>query len=105
MHHRHLRPWELFSDDADAASADDEKFMSQTSFASDSTNSYEDEPWIARYGKRNVIRKIFDREIWIQEPALRQIQDTIFLQAILGGFILSCILVGIFCAVPRGNFY
>ena len=105
MHHRHLRPWELFSDDADAISTDNEKGMSQESFTSESTNSYEDEPWIARYGKRNVIRKIFDREIWIQEPALRQIQDTIFLQAILGGFVLSCILVGIFCAVPRGNFF
>lgn len=105
LHHRHLRPWELFADEADAITIDDEKVMSQDTFASESTNSYEDEPWIARYGKRNVIRKIFDREIWIQEPALRQIQDTIFLQAILGAFVLSCILVGIFCAVPRGKLY
>jgi len=83
----------------------DEKIASQTSLVSQSTNSFEDEPWIARYKKRNVIRKIFDREVWITEPALRQIQDTIFLQAILGAFVLSAIAVGIFCAVPRGNFF
>ncbi|KAI7463760.1 hypothetical protein KC357_g8148 [Hortaea werneckii] len=103
MHHRHMRPWELFSDDPEDVL--DEKTVSRTSFTSESTNSWEDEPWVARYGKRNFVRKIFDREIWIQEPALRQIQDTIFLQSILGAFILSAILVGIFCAVPRGNFY
>ncbi|KAK5175926.1 hypothetical protein LTR16_011380, partial [Cryomyces antarcticus] len=66
---------------------------------------YEDEPWVAKYEKRNVIRKVFDREVWIQEPALRQIQDTIFLQSILASFILSAIAVGIFCAVPHGNYY
>ena len=103
MHHRHLRPWELFSDEPEDVL--DEKFMSQETFTSQSTNSYEDEPWIARYGKRNVIRKIFDREIWVQEPAMRQIQDTIFLQAIIGGFVLSCIFVGIFCAVPKGKLF
>lgn len=70
-----------------------------------SHNSYEDEPWISKYDKRNVIRKIFDREVWIQEPALRQIQDTIFLQAILTAFVLTAIIVGIFCAIPKGNKY
>lgn len=103
MHHRHLRPWELFSDEPDDTV--DEKRISHDSLVSQSTNSYEDEPWIPRYKKRNVIRKIFDREIWIQEPALRQIQDTIFLQSILGALVLSVIFVGIFCGVPRGNFY
>ncbi|KAK5174884.1 uncharacterized protein LTR77_000020 [Saxophila tyrrhenica] len=103
MHHRHVRPWELFTDETDEVL--DEKAGSQESLLSTSTNSFEDEPWIARYKKRNVIRKIFDREVWIQEPALRQIQDTIFLQAILGAFVLSCICVGVFCAVPRGGFF
>ncbi|MBE7180347.1 MAG: hypothetical protein INR71_03900, partial [Terriglobus roseus] len=68
-------------------------------------NSYEDQPWVAKYERRNVIRKIFDREVIIQEPALRQIQDTIFLQALLGAFVLSAVATGIFCAVPKGNFY
>ena len=103
MHHRHLRPWELFVDENDEITT--EKLMSHDSLTADSINSFEDEPWIAKYSGRNFIRKIFDREIWIEEPALRGIQDTIFLQALLGAFILSAIAVGIFCAVPKGNFY
>ena len=100
MHHSHLRPWELFTDEPL-----NEKPVSEESLLSTSTNSFEDEPWIEKYKKRNVIRKVFDRERYIKEPALRQIQDTIFLQALLAAFIVSAIFVGIFCAVPRGNFY
>jgi hypothetical protein len=103
MHHRHLRPWELFSDHEDSGSEGD---LKKSSFESqDSSNSYEDEPWVPKYEKRNMIRKVFDREVWIEEPALRQIQDTIFLQALLGAFVASAILVGIFCAVPKGKFF
>jgi hypothetical protein len=95
MHHRHLRPWELFGDE-DEASSD----YTKNSFDSlGSANSYEDEPWVAKYDKRNVIRKIFDREVWIQEPALRQIQDTIFVQALLTAFVISAIITAIFLAV------
>ena len=105
MHHRHLRPWELFGSD-DEPSGFDAKTDSFTSLASgNSGNSWEDEPWVAKYEKRNLVRKVFDREVWIQEPALRQIQDTIFLQAILGAFIISAVSVGIFCAFPKGNFF
>ena len=103
MHHRHVRPWELFQD---AETYKDEYEMSKGLFDSlGSTNSYEDEPWMAKYEKRNVVRKVFDREVWIQEPALRQIQDTIFLQAILVSVGLSAVAVGIFVAIPKGNYY
>lgn len=105
MHHRHLRPWELFGSD-DEPSGFDAKTDSLDSLVSGkSGNSWEDEPWVAKYEKRNIIRKVFDREVWIQEPALRQIQDTIFLQAILGAFVISVVSVGIFCAFPKGNFF
>lgn len=105
MHHRHLRPWELFGSD-DESSGFDMKTDSLASLASgNSRNGWEDEPWVAKYEKRNLVRKVFDREVWIQEPALRQIQDTIFLQAILGAFIISVVSVGIFCAFPKGNFF
>jgi hypothetical protein len=105
MHHRHLRPWELFADSTDEVSLTNEKSASHDSLVSSSGNSFEDEPWVPKYAKRNFIRRIFDREVWIQEPALRQIQDTIFLQSLLGAFVLSCIFVGIFCAVPHGNYF
>jgi len=103
MHHRHLRPWELFADDDDASSNYEMKKGSFDSLGS--CNSYEDEPWIAKYEKRNIIRKVFDREVWVQEPALRQIQDTIFLQAVGGAIVISAVAVGIFVAIPKGNFY
>ncbi|THY75797.1 hypothetical protein D6C94_03647 [Aureobasidium pullulans] len=103
MHHRHLRPWELFADPEDASI----KNSSSNSLIDSSpvAKSYEDEPWVARYEKRSVIRKIFDREVWVQEPALRQIQDTIFVQSLVGAFLVSCIIVGVFCAVPNGGFF
>ncbi|RMZ71284.1 regulator of g signaling superfamily [Pyrenophora seminiperda CCB06] len=105
MHHRHVRPWELFASD-DEQQAYDFKSDSVNSVDShSSSNSWEDEPWVARYEKRNVVRKVFDREVWIQEPALRQIQDTIFIQSILGALIISGVAVGIFCAIPKGNFF
>ncbi|KAI9838960.1 MAG: hypothetical protein M1819_004168 [Sarea resinae] len=103
MHHRHLRPWELFTEDDDESSSYEMHKGAFDSFGSG--NSYEDEPWVAKYEKRNVIRKVLDREVWIQEPALRQIQDTIFLQAMGASIILSAILTAIFVAVPRGRFY
>ena len=98
MHHRHIRPWELFVQD----DGEDLGKRSFDSFGSD--NSYEDEPWIVKYERRNVIRKVFDREVWIQEPALRQIQDTIFVQAILASLVLGGIVTAIFVAVPGGHF-
>ncbi|KAI9804903.1 MAG: hypothetical protein M1833_006206 [Piccolia ochrophora] len=103
MHHRHLRPWELFAED-DNASADLE--LKKASFDSIGTkNSYEDEPWVAKYEKRNLVRKVFDREVWIKEPALRQIQDTIFLQAVGGALVISAVCVGVFVALPHGRYY
>ncbi|KAI6777853.1 uncharacterized protein J7T54_002751 [Emericellopsis cladophorae] len=100
LHHRHIRPWELFEQD-DASMAEEEEKLSKESFESfGSSNSYEDEPWVVKYQKRNVVRKIFDREIWVQEPALRQIQDTIFVQALLSGALGGGLLTLVFVLVP-----
>jgi hypothetical protein len=99
MHHRHLRPWELFGDEDETLS---DYALQKGSFDSlGSANSYEDEPWIAKYEKRNLIRKIFDREVWIQEPALRQIQDTIFVQALLTAFVIGAVATAVFLAVSQ----
>jgi hypothetical protein len=100
MHHRHVRPWELFVDE------ESEKERTKDSFESfGSSNSYEDEPWIVKYQKRNIVRKVFDREVWIQEPVLRQIQDTIFVQSMLAALLLSGVITAIFVAVPGGKFF
>lgn len=100
MHHRHIRPWELFVDSERPNSMEKRSFDSFSS-----SNSYEDEPWIVKYEKRNVVRKVFDREVWIQEPALRQIQDTIFIQAMLAAILLGGAITGILVAVPKGNYF
>jgi hypothetical protein len=103
MHHRHLRPWELFTDGDDSAN---ELECKKNSFDSlGSSNSYEDEPWVAKYEKRNIVRKVFDREVWIKEPALRSIQDTIFIQALIIAFIIGAIATGVFLAVPKGDYF
>ncbi|KAI1499993.1 hypothetical protein F5X99DRAFT_430067 [Biscogniauxia marginata] len=101
MHHRHVRPWELFVD------GDGEEAREKTSFDSfgSSNSSYEDEPWVVRYDRRNVVRKVFDREVWICEPALRQIQDTIFVQSVLSALLGAAVLTAVFVAIPGGNYY
>lgn len=124
MHHRHVRPWELFCDEEvelrdekDAGSGSGLSLSLSSlgrgggggggkSFESfGSANSYEDEPWVVKYQRRNLVRKVFDREVWIQEPALRSIQDTIFVQALLVAAVTAGALTAIFVCVPGGNFY
>ncbi|KAK4151330.1 fumble-domain-containing protein [Chaetomidium leptoderma] len=81
----------------DGDDEDDAVGVSKRSFNSfGAANSYEDQPWVVRYRKRNVVRKIFDREVWVEEPALRQIQDTIFVQSILFAFLCSAVLTALF---------
>ncbi|KAI2632883.1 hypothetical protein GGS21DRAFT_146402 [Xylaria nigripes] len=106
LHHRHVRPWELFVEDNEAAGGPEQLSEGKSSFDSfGSSNSYEDEPWIIRYDARFYVRKVFDREVWIQEPALRQIQDTIFLQSLVTAFLGAGVLTALFVAVPSGDYF
>lgn len=113
MHHRHVRPWELFVDEevlddmsSTSGSGGKPAQLGKKSFDSfGSSNSYEDEPWVIKYKKRNLVRKVFDREVWIQEPALRSIQDTIFVQSMLVAVVSAGALAAVFVCVPGGYFY
>lgn len=100
LHARHVRPWELFQDEETNLDYEMDANLTEAT-----PNSYEDQPWIARYEKRNLIRKIFDREIWVSEPALRQIQETIAYEACLLGLLFAIVMTGIFCAFPSGDLY
>lgn len=83
LHRRHVRPWELFVQD-------DGEDLGRRSFDSfGPRNSYEDESWVVRYQRRGIVRRIFGRDVLIHEPALRQIQDTIFVQAVLASLLLG----------------
>ncbi|KAL2158408.1 hypothetical protein VTH06DRAFT_4456 [Thermothelomyces fergusii] len=102
LRHRHIRPWELFHSDPredpiDAAKCSLDK--------SGSPSSYEDEPWVIRYRKRHVLRKIFDREARIEEPALRCMQHAIFARCLLFAVICAAVLTAVFVAVPSGGFF
>ncbi|OIW31375.1 hypothetical protein CONLIGDRAFT_643355 [Coniochaeta ligniaria NRRL 30616] len=104
LHHRHVRPWEFFEPDFDSDAETGQK-GEKSSETLETSNSYEEEPWIVKYDKRNIIRKVFDRQVWVQEPALRRVQDTIFLQSVLAGVLFSGVLVGLFVGVPGGGFF
>ncbi|KAB5528862.1 hypothetical protein GE09DRAFT_398666 [Coniochaeta sp. 2T2.1] len=115
LHHRHVRPWELFEDhqvEGGRSSSDSDTELNGGSTKGlkgfdtfGRSNSYEDEPWVVKYDKRFLLRKIFDREVWIREPALRQIQDVIFVQAVLGGVVAAGVVAGVFVGVPGGNLF
>jgi hypothetical protein len=69
-----------------------------------SANCYDDAPWAAKYRKRNLFRRIFDREVTVQEPAVRRIHDVIFVQSILSAFLAASLITAIFLAIPRGRY-
>lgn len=103
-----MRPWELFDDEesdekSTGGDSTPKQSISMESLTSNSSNSFEDEPWIKKYSRRNIIRKIFDRETWIEEPALRQIQDTIFVQSLIAATLAGAVVVAIFVALPHGR--
>lgn len=56
-----------------------------------------------KHKQRNLIRRLFDREAYIEEPALRQAQDTIVLQAVLLAALGSALLSALFVALPHGG--
>jgi hypothetical protein len=99
-HHYHVRPWELF---VDVEEPEDRQKRSFDSFGS--SNSFEQEPWVVKYSERSLVRKIFDVETWIQEPALRQIQDTMFVQAMLIGLLSGAVLTAVFVPLPAANLF
>lgn len=103
FHHRHLRPWELWTHVYDSEM--ELKEADPMDLLAEGPNSYEDKPWDGQYKKRNIVRKVFDREVWVEEPALRQIQDAIFYQSIASGIVIAAVLVGITMAIPKGNLY
>ncbi|KAI1655877.1 hypothetical protein F4813DRAFT_365610 [Daldinia decipiens] len=108
LYHRHARPWELFDDESDLGGRSREATGHDNNDSFDSlgsSNSYEDEPWVVRYERRGRLRKVFDCEVWIREPALRRIQDVIFVQALLGGLLGAGVLTAVFVNVPAGRFF
>jgi len=72
LHHRQLRPWELFRDEETGEYAPD---------------------------KQRRLR-IFDKEVWVEEPVLRQLHDRIFFQALAVSALFTCVMEAILLSVP-----
>jgi hypothetical protein len=71
-----------------------------------SRNSYYETPgWKSKYERKSTFRKVFDRETYTQDPALKFLQDRIIIGANLWALIITIPLTVIFVALPKGNFY
>lgn len=119
-HTRNLRPWEEDSDDVsrssyDSSTARELQLAEKTqdgdvSYRPSSMQSFgsrndEEAAWMQKYAKKPFLRKIFDKEVWTQDPTLRVLQDKIVIGSQLWSLVISIILTIIFCALPKGNFY
>jgi hypothetical protein len=69
------------------------------------SNTYTDEPWVSQYEKRPLMEKVFEKSTWVQDDAVRLLQDKIIQQSQVWGVILTFCVTAFFVALPRGNFY
>ncbi len=124
-HERHLRPWEQYTADAESNYSTDDSdkttlagsdvlSMSQSGGAKKrhvvleafgTANSYGSEIWVEKYRAKMMIRKIFDKRVWVQNESLRLMQDKVALQALIWSMVATVPLVVLFTALPRGHFY
>lgn len=99
VHHRLLHPWEVYREDAQGAhNLGDDSFS-----LIGGPNSAEDWAWIEPYKKRNLIRKILEKEVWIEDAIVRRIQDRIWCQAMLISLLATSVVMVIFLTVPNGS--
>ncbi|EHL03693.1 hypothetical protein M7I_0339 [Glarea lozoyensis 74030] len=66
---------------------------------------YENANWKSRYERKSLFRKIFDRETYTQDPALKFLQDRIIIGAVIWAVIITIPLTVVFVALPKGNYY
>ena len=123
-HDRHLRPWEQYTADVESKYSTDDS--DQTTLAGSdvlsmshngtkkrhvaleafgTANSYGSEVWVEKYRAKMMIRKIFDRTVWVQNESLKLMQDKVALQALIWSAIVTVPLTVLFTALPKGHFY
>lgn len=121
-HRRALRPWEQFNEDvsltsfdggpeeeANTSSTDDVFSMtsrSRSGVSLDSfgtSNSYSHELWVEKYKQKHLFQKVFTKSIWVQEQAIRLLQDRIVKQSHAWALIISAFLTVLVVALPQAN--
>lgn len=120
-HRRALRPWEQFSEDVSLTSFDggpeeeanrsiDNMFNMASRSGSGvsldtfgTSNSYSHELWVEKYEQKPLFQKIFTKSIWVQEQAMRLLQDRIVKQSHAWAMIFSVLLTTLVVALPQAN--
>ena len=118
-HRRALRPWEQFSDgnssnsfggntvheanpsvyEMYSLSGKSKKAISLDAFGM--SNDYGHEPWVEKYKKLSLLRKIFSRQVWIQDGTIRVLQDRIAIQSYSFSALITFLLTALFLALPQ----
>lgn len=86
------------TDDVYSLSQRSKKAISLDTFGT--SNSYGHELWVDRYRKQGLWKKIFAKQIWVQDQTVRLIQDRIVLQSHAWSLICSVPLTALFLALP-----
>lgn len=120
-HRRALRPWEQFSEEVPLTSFDgspeeeanlpiDNVFnvtsrsRSCVSFDTFGTsNSYSHEFWVEKYKQKSLFKRIFTKSVFVQEQAMRLLQDRIVKQSHAWALIISVVLTALVVALPQAN--
>ncbi|ELR10569.1 hypothetical protein VC83_00221 [Pseudogymnoascus destructans] len=107
MRARQVRPWELFGDSEAEVEMGKAELdgMSITTSGLSVMMGVGDAPWVGRYKKRGLLRRVFERQVRVVEPALREVQNTLFVQAALVAVLGTAVATGVFVAMPSGNFF
>ena len=120
-HRRALRPWEEFNEKvsltgfdggpAEEANLSTDDMFSMTSRrrkdvsldAFGTSNSYSHESWVEKYEQKPLFRKIFTKSVWVQEQAMRLLQDKIVRQSHAWALIISVLLTALVVVLPPAN--
>lgn len=70
-----------------------------------SANTFNDEPWVDRYEKKPVMKKVFENNTWVMDDSIRFIQDKIILQSQVWGLFATVVTTVVFVVLPKGNFF
>ena len=64
-------------------------------------NSYGHERWVERYRMLPLVRKVFAKQIWIQDETIRLLQDRIVMQSHVWALAVCVPLMVVLVALPR----
>ena len=89
------------TDDVFSMTSRSKKGVSMETFGT--SNSFSHELWVERYARKPLFKKIFSKSIWIQDEAVRLLQDRIVMQSHAWAALISLPLTAFFVALPRGK--